>query len=38
MNSDCAHENVRTFRSVPPHSKCLDCGLPVELVWVVKQS
>lgn len=37
MPEDCPHENIRTFRTIPPHSKCLDCGAPVERVWVTKK-
>ncbi len=31
---DCEHPDVRTFRSIPPHSKCLTCGALVERKWV----
>ena len=33
---ECRHANVETFRSYPPHSKCLDCGQRVEQRWVAR--
>lgn len=33
LPEECLHENVRTFRSIPAHSKCLDCGAVVERRW-----
>ena len=32
----CRHADVETFRSYPPHSKCLDCGQRVELRWATR--
>ena len=28
--TDCHHMRTQTFETVPPHTKCLDCGAPVE--------
>ena len=33
---ECRHANVETFRSYPPHSKCLDCGQRVEQRWATQ--
>lgn len=30
----CQHEHVKTLRSIPPRSKCTDCGALVERAWV----
>lgn len=30
----CRHERVRTLRSIPHRSECLDCGATVERQWV----
>lgn len=32
----CQHSEVRTFRTYPPHTKCLACGRVVEQRWVTK--
>lgn len=34
--SGCTHENVKTFRSLPPRTMCLDCGASLALVWAVQ--
>ena len=37
-SEDCQHKHVRTFRSRPPHSKCLDCGARVTQRWVAESA